>query len=98
LVWAVGLKKDRLWVKLVHNSIWIAVSSPGCLWVWKAILKVRDKHLVDVDSGQCRWIAPRSQAVTVQLVYVALRGTPDRLAWWKLAWSQHIPLRKGFIL
>ncbi|XP_020260823.1 uncharacterized protein LOC109837129 [Asparagus officinalis] len=51
-IWDIHIKKESLWIKwihgvyLKHEDIWQVKARSGDSWLWKQLLKVRDKALV----------------------------------------------------
>ncbi|XP_020272339.1 uncharacterized protein LOC109847522 [Asparagus officinalis] len=56
LLWLIHLKKDMLWIKWVHEnylkqtSIWLVQAKVNDSWMWKQIIKIRDKMIGKFDS------------------------------------------------
>ncbi|XP_020257223.1 uncharacterized protein LOC109833806 [Asparagus officinalis] len=57
LIWMIHFKKDLLWIKWVHGSylrqsdIWQVQSKANDSWMWKQILKMRDKVIFKFGSA-----------------------------------------------
>ncbi|XP_020245193.1 uncharacterized protein LOC109823321 [Asparagus officinalis] len=60
ILWNIHVKKENLWIKWIHGTylkhnadIWQIQAKNGDSWMWKQILKVRDKALVSYGGTDC---------------------------------------------
>ncbi|GAB2269861.1 hypothetical protein Dimus_038809 [Dionaea muscipula] len=99
LLWDIGRKKDRLWIRWIstyylhRSSVWVVMDDKGS-WAWRALMKVRNSMIMLPGLQQLGVMGKGSASAA----YSMLHGEGSREDWWKLVWGVGLHPRTSLTL
>ncbi|KAJ8429362.1 LOW QUALITY PROTEIN: hypothetical protein Cgig2_033194 [Carnegiea gigantea] len=103
LVWCVALKKDKLWVRWVHEkylkqqSWWDYHHPPDCSWHWKKIVAIKELFKQGV-SQSATWTWQGNSGFSIKNGYTWLLGDLTYKEWHRVIWARTVTPRHAFIM
>ncbi|XP_020258577.1 uncharacterized protein LOC109834984 [Asparagus officinalis] len=96
-IWYIHVNKELLWIKwihgtyLKHNDIWTVNAKTTDSWLWKQMLKIRDKALdltggadnLKLIIGSCY----KNSKVKPSALYTILSPTSLKVPWYNTVWG-----------
>ncbi|XP_020259105.1 uncharacterized protein LOC109835548 [Asparagus officinalis] len=106
-IWYIHLNKELLWIKWIHGKylkngdIWLVNAKSGDSWLWKQLIKSRDRAAVLVGGidilkqviGSCY----KNSKVKTSALYEALSPTVPQVPWFNTVWEKMKYPKHSFI-
>ncbi|XP_020254213.1 uncharacterized protein LOC109831293 [Asparagus officinalis] len=97
LLWHLHINKEGLWIKWVNGTylkncnVWQVQAKRGDLWMWKQILRARDKAVElsgNVDNlKQMIKASSNSSKIKIAEIYSALSPASNSVPWHNMVWG-----------
>ncbi|XP_020254176.1 uncharacterized protein LOC109831254 [Asparagus officinalis] len=107
-IWYIHTDKELLWIKWIHGTylrssdIWQVSAKTGDSWLWKQLLKLRDKAVSlcggIINLKQCLNSSYRNSKIQLSLLYANLPPSSNKVTWYETVWERLNPPRQSFIL
>ncbi|XP_020262290.1 uncharacterized protein LOC109838246 [Asparagus officinalis] len=98
IIWDIHMNKEILWIKWIHGKylknrdIWHVNSKPGDSWLWRQLLKSRDRALVlagGIDNlNQIMVSCYKNSKVKISAIYQAFVPHTPPVPWYNTVWER----------
>ncbi|XP_020251372.1 uncharacterized protein LOC109828828 [Asparagus officinalis] len=108
IIWFIHVNKEWLWIKWIHGkylkntNIWLVNMKVGDSWMWKQLIKARDKAIT-ICGGienlkRCINSCCKNSSIQLSKLYSAISPVSNKVNWYLTVWDTLIYPKHSFIL
>ncbi|XP_020254287.1 uncharacterized protein LOC109831369 [Asparagus officinalis] len=107
-IWYIHVNKEILWVKWIHGNylkhwdVWHVKAEKGDSWMWKQLLKSRDKAFNEVGGiGNLIHMLStcyKSSKIQLSAVYTTFSPVSQNVPWFNIVWGKLNYPKHSFVL